>query len=208
MRKISKKKSNIIILASVLIVAIALGIVLGAYMDNQNEVPCHSLDKPDGITIHYVEDDIEKSKQLSKKEINFLFEAFSDMLKNSSPGESASVALSPSSTFEEPVYSGEIFKHGVNVEFHYNRPRFVEVLIVPPNFYFMDQETKEYGGFVSCSVFCGEVDSLAIVCKDRTSLVQFWGCLDGEYYSSSISSVSCSAEEKSEFFAAVKSCIE
>lgn len=207
MRKINIKKSNVI-LASVLIVAIALGIVLGAYMDHQNKVPCHSLDKPDGITIHYVEDDIEKSKQLSKKEINFLFDAFKDMLKNSSPGNRASVALSPSTAFEEPVYSGEIFKHGVNVEFHYNRPHFVEVLIVPPNYYFMNQKTKEDNGVFLSSVFCGEVDSLAIVCKDRTSPVQFWGCLDGEYYSSSISSVSCSADEKSEFFAAVKSCIE
>lgn len=205
MRQTSKKRSNII-LVIVLGCAVIVGVLLGAYI-NHKAIPCRRLDKPDGITVNYMEDGVAKSKQLSRKEINFLFDAFNDMLENSVPGGHASVALSPSSIVEEPAYSGEIFEHGANIEFHYNRPRFVEVLIVPSELSFIDKWIQNDSG-CPCSVFCGEVDSLAIVCENRQSKVQFWGCLDGEYYSSYISAVSCSLTETDKFLSAVNSCIE
>ncbi len=200
-------KLLVMMLVFVLACAITAGSTFGvlSYFSHRSyheeAIPCKDLlDKPDGITVHYIENDREKSEKLSKKEIDLVFNAFEDMIQN------CEIAQTPPQYHNSPRSHTELDSHkenrmqeGGTVEFHYKQRREVQIEFYTPSTVPENVFANPYYSF------WGHIDSFSIAYMDETELY-FVGCLNDVYYTTA-GTVMFSQESTEHFWSVVKSCI-
>ncbi len=200
-------KPLVMILVFILTCAITAGSTFGvlSYASrrsyHEEAIPCKDLlDKPDGITVYYVEDGCEKSQKLSKKEIDLVFTAFQEMGRNCIGAKTAPQYHNSLHPHRELTSFEETRKQqGGAVEFHYKQRREVQIMFSPP------KDTPVNGFFNPYYSFWGHVDSLSVAYMDQAELYLV-GCLNDAYYVTA-GHVKFSQESTDNFWSVVKSCI-